>query len=217
MNEMVGATHPGSGPAASAGVSRDALPQKLFDADCIQFGAFTLKSGLTSPVYIDLRLLASHPALLRDVAREMAAFARTLTFDRIAAIPLAGLPIGTALALEMDRPMIYPRPEVKAHGRQRAIEGEYSPGETALVVDDLITRGTSKIEAIEPLKDAGLVVQDVLVLIDREQGGVEDLAQQGYRLHAILKFTDILDALKESGRITAEQYTEVLDYLKPKT
>jgi uridine monophosphate synthetase len=193
------------------------LSNQLFDADCIQFGTFTLKSGLTSPVYIDLRLLAGYPSLLQEVARAMAASARKLTFDRIAAIPLAGLPIGTALALEMDRPMIYPRPQVKAHGRQRAIEGAFSPGETALVVDDLITRGTSKIEAIEPLKEAGLVVQDVLVLIDREQGGVEDLAQQSYRLHAVLKFTDILNTLEASGRITAEQHARVRDYLKPKT
>jgi uridine monophosphate synthetase len=192
------------------------LPNQLFDADCIQFGAFTLKSGLTSPIYIDLRLLAGHPALLRDVARAMSAYARDLTFDRIAAIPLAGLPIGTAMALEMDRPMIYPRPEVKAHGRRRAIEGPFSPGETALVVDDLITRGTSKIEAIQPLKEAGLVVQDVLVLIDREQGGVEDLAQQGYRLHAVLAFTDILDSLEASGRITVEQHASVRDYLRAK-
>jgi orotate phosphoribosyltransferase len=195
----------------------DALPKQLFDAGCIKFGTFMLKSGLTSPVYIDLRLLASYPALLREVARTMATPARELTFDRIAAIPLAGLPIGTALALEMDRPMIYPRPEVKAHGRQRAIEGEFEPGETALVVDDLITRGTSKIEAIEPLKDAGLIVQDVLVLIDREQGGVEDLAQQGYHLHAVLKFAGILETLKAAECITPEQYAEVLDYLKPKT
>ena len=189
------------------------LANQLYDADCIQFGTFTLKSGLESPVYVDLRLLASHPAILRDVAREMAAAARELTFDRIAAIPLAGLPIGTALAMEMDRPMIYPRPQVKAHGRKRTIEGAFSSGETVLVVDDLITRGTSKIEAIEPLKEAGLVVQDVLVLIDREQGGTEDLAQQGYRLHAVLKFTDILDTLKESGRITAEQHANVTSYL----
>ena len=198
-------------------MNKDALPRQLFDAGCIKFGTFTLKSGLTSPVYIDLRLLASYPALLRDVARAMAASAQELAFDRIAAIPLAGLPIGTALALEMDRPMIYPRPEVKTHGRQRAIEGEFSPGETALVVDDLITRGTSKIEAIEPLKEAGLVVKDVLVLIDREQGGVEDLAQQGYRLHAILKFTDILETLKAAECITPEQHAEVLNYLKSKT
>jgi uridine monophosphate synthetase len=126
---------------------------------------------------------------------------------------MAGIPIGTALALEMDRPMIYPRPQVKAHGRKRTIEGVFCAGETALVVDDLITRGTSKIEAIEPLKEAGLVVQDVLVLIDREQGGTKDLAQLGYRLHAVLKFTDILNTLKESGRITAEQHTEVTGYL----
>lgn len=189
------------------------LADQLYDAGCIKFGTFTLKSGLTSPIYIDLRLLASHPALLRDVAREMAAAARDLSFDRIAAIPLAGLPIGTALALEMDRPMIYPRPQVKAHGRQRSIEGEFSPGETALVVDDLITRGTSKIEAVEPLESAGLKVNDVLVLIDREQGGTEDLKRRGYKLHAVLLLSDILDSLQESGRITPDRYNEVNDYL----
>lgn len=189
------------------------LIDQLYDTGCIKFGTFTLKSGLTSPIYIDLRLLASHPALLRDVAREMAAAARDLSFDRIAAIPLAGLPIGTALALEMDRPMIYPRPQVKAHGRQRSIEGEFSPGETTLVVDDLITRGTSKLEALEPLESAGLKVSDVLVLIDREQGGTEDLQERGYTLHAVLLLSDILDSLQESGRITPDQYNEVNDYL----
>ncbi|MEA3341126.1 MAG: orotate phosphoribosyltransferase, partial [Chloroflexota bacterium] len=169
------------------------LSNQLFDSGCIQFGTFTLKSGLASPIYVDLRLLVSHPSLLAEAAGAMAQVARTLTFDRIAAIPYAGLPIGTALALEMERPMIYPRQRIKQHGARRAIEGSFEPGETALVVDDLITRGDSKLEAIGPLEEAGLVVRDVLVLIDREQGGAEDLAQRGYRLHTVLRLTGVLD------------------------
>jgi len=189
------------------------LSTHLFDAGCIQFGTFTLKSGLTSPIYIDLRLLVSDPQLLRKVAQAMADVAREIPFDRIAAIPYAGLPIGTALALEMERPLIYPRQEVKQHGTRRLIEGAFSAGETVLLVDDLITRGDSKLEAIAPLEEAGLKVRDVLVLIDREQGGADDLARRGYCLHAILRLTEILDTLRGSGRITPAQHSEVMAYL----
>jgi orotate phosphoribosyltransferase len=189
------------------------LSDALFDSGCIQFGDFTLKSGLASPIYVDLRLLVSHPPLLREVARALAEAAHELEFDRIAAIPFAGLPIGVAIALEMERPLIYPRP-VKAHGLRRAIEGTFEPGETALVVDDLISRGGSKLEAIAPLEAAGLVVRDVLVLIDREQGGAEELAEQGYRLHAVFRLPEILNALRESARITPAQHVEVMAYLQ---
>ncbi|HDQ71630.1 MAG TPA: orotate phosphoribosyltransferase [Chloroflexi bacterium] len=202
------------------------LAQRLFDTGCVQFGTFTLKSGLTSPIYVDLRLLVSDPPLLREVARTMAERAQTLTFDRIAAIPYAGLPIGTALSLEMGRPLIYPRQRVKAHGTQRIIEGKFEAGETALVVDDLITQGASKVEAIAPLEEAGLTVTDVLVLINRGQGGARELAQMGYKLHAIFHLTDILENLRASGRITPVQHADTLRYLgntgpstdsKPKT
>jgi orotate phosphoribosyltransferase len=195
----------------------NSLSIHLFDAGCIQFGTFTLKSGLSSPIYVDLRLLVSHPPVLREVARAMTRTARGLAFDRIAAIPYAGLPIGVALALELDRPLIYPRREVKEHGTRRAIEGAFEPGETALLVDDLITRGDSKLEAIAPLEAVGLIVRDVLVLIDREQGGAEDLARRGYRLHALLRLAQILDELRESARITPAQHAKVLRYLKPET
>lgn len=190
------------------------LANALYDQGCVKFGSFKLKSGITSPIYIDLRLLVSHPQLLRSVARTLAHVARDLTFDRIAAIPYAALPIGVAMGLELDRPMIYPRREVKQHGTRRAIEGTYEAGERALLVDDLITRGGSKLEAAEALQNAGLVVHDVLVLIDREQGGAADLAERGYQLHAVFGLTELLDVLRESKRITTERHGEVLGYLK---
>lgn len=190
------------------------LANALYDHGCVKFGTFRLKSGIMSPIYIDLRLLVSHPHLLHQVARTLAGMARGLDFDRIAAIPYAALPIGVAMAMELDRPMIYPRGEVKEHGTRRAIEGTFEAGERALLVDDLITRGGSKVETIEILEAADLVVDDVVVLIDREQGGAEDLAQQGYRLHAALKLTDLLDVLHASGRITERQHSDVLSYLK---
>jgi uridine monophosphate synthetase len=190
------------------------LATALYDHGCVKFGTFTLKSGLTSPIYIDLRLLVSHPRLLKQVGGTLARAAGDLTFDRIAAIPYAALPIGVAMALEMDRAMIYPRREVKEHGTRRPIEGAFEAGETALLVDDLITRGHSKLEAIETLEAADLVVRDVLVLIDREQGGARDLAERGYRLHAALKLTGLLAALRDSGRIAPEQCADVLTYLE---
>ena len=189
-----------------------ALASTLFEAGCIRFGDFVLKSGAHSPVYVDLRLLVTYPRLLAQVARSYARLLRPLKYDRIAAIPYAGLPIGTAVALETGDPLIYPR-QAKAHGTGRSIEGDYRPGERVVLLDDVITSGGSKLEAVESLLVAGLVIEDVVVLIDREQGGAEELAERGYRLHAALTLSQIVDSLSEDGLVAPADAQRVHDYL----
>jgi len=189
------------------------LALALHDIGCVRFGDFLLASGKRSPIYIDLRLLASHPALLHQVALVYVDILRTLRFDRIAAMPYAALPIGTAVALEMGVPLIYPRKEVKDYGTGKAVEGDYRRGERVVLLDDLVTTGESKLKAIRHLENEGLVVRDVVVLIDREQGGREYLAEQGYRLHAAMGLRELLDVLVEHGRITSSERARCLTAL----
>ncbi|MCX7030627.1 MAG: orotidine-5'-phosphate decarboxylase [Spirochaetes bacterium] len=194
---------PASAPAADQSLV-DSIAVGLHALGAVRFGEFTLKSGQKSPLYLDLRLLVSDPALMRTVARAIAGLLSGLSYERIAAIPYGGLPIGQAVALETGRPLLYPRGEVKEYGTKKAIEGAFTPGETVVVLDDLVTTGGSKLEAIAPLAEAGLVVKDIVVLVDREQGGAEELAAHGYALHAVLTLGRLLDALVRRGAIDAE-------------
>ena len=193
----------GSGRRPAAGPSGliDQIAMGLHDLGAVRFGAFKLKSGQTSPVYIDLRLLVSDPKLMTLVARAMAQILSGLIFDRIAAIPYGGLPIGQAVALASGKPLLYPRREIKDYGTKNRIEGAFTAGETVVVLDDLVTTGASKLEAIEPLTAAGLKVADIVVLADREQGGRKELADKGLRLHSVMTLSDLLDALVRNGRV----------------
>ena len=191
----------------------------LHDAGCVRLGEFTLASGLHSPIYIDLRRMASEPGLLRQAAQAYAGLLEPLRYERLAAVPYAALTIGTAVALATDSSLIYPRKEVKAYGTGQAVEGVFAPGDRAVVIEDLVTSGGSVIKAIGTLEAAGLIIQDVAVLIDRQQGGPEALAAAGYRLHAVLTMTQILDVLQRAGRISFDQAKAVKNYLstiKPK-
>lgn len=177
------------------------LADELLEAGCIKFGEFTLKSGLKSPIYIDLRQIISYPKLLEQVGAAYLPWLKELTFDRIAGLPYAAVPIATAISLQGNYPMIYPRKEAKSYGTKADIEGEYHPGETVVIIDDLATTGGSKFEAIEKLTSAGLLVKDVVVLVDRQSGAKESLEQAGYQLHAVLTISEMLNYWEEAGKV----------------
>lgn len=190
------------------------LADELLSAGCIKFGEFTLKSGLKSPIYIDLRQIITYPKLLEKIGAAYLPLLSTLNFARIAGLPYAAIPIATAVSLAGDYPMIYPRKEAKTYGTKADIEGEYHAGEVIVVIDDLATTGGSKFEAIEKLTGVGLAVKDVVVLVDRQSGAKESLEQAGYNLHAVLTITQLLDHWESTGAVDKSKIAETREFLK---
>ncbi len=190
------------------------LADGLLEAGCIKFGEFTLKSGLKSPIYIDLRQIITYPKLLKQIGDAYLPLLKDLKFDRIAGLPYAAIPISTAVSLAGNYPMIYPRKEVKTYGTKAEIEGEYHAGETVVVIDDLATTGGSKFEAIEKLTGVGLVVKDIVVLVDRQSGAKESLEQAGYNLYAVLTITQLLDYWESTGAVDKSKIEQTREFLK---
>ena len=189
------------------------LAEGLLAAGCVRFGDFTLKSGLHSPIYLDLRQLVSYPKLLAQVAEAYLPLLDKLKFQRLAALPYAALPIATAISLKGGWPMIYPRKEAKDYGTRQEVEGLYTPGERVVVIDDLATTGGSKFEAIVKLQAAGLQVEDVVVLIERQSGAAEALQGEGYHLHSVFNLTQLLDTWQASGSVPLEQIASAREFI----
>ncbi len=201
------------------------LAQMLFDLGAVQFGNFTVsESAVSSPIFINPKVLISNPMALRvasklmqqeiDLAQSLRR-PRVHPFDIVAGVPVGGLLLATAYSLETSVPMIYARIRPEGTGK-RGIEGRFSSGDTALIVDDLITGGSSILETASLLEENGVKVKDVIVLIDREHGAAERLHTHGYNLISILKLDVMLTHFISKGLISEETYRICADYLASK-
>lgn len=187
----------------------------LHNIGALKFGEFTFKSGIKSPMYMDLRLFVSYPKVLKKIAKAYAAMIEPLKYDRLAGIAYAALPIAGAVSLEMEKPWIYMRKEglAKGYGLKKALEGEYKEGDVIVVIDDLITKGDSKLEVIEPFQSNGLTIKDFVVLIDYEKGGSALLKEKGYNLHTFMTMREVVEVMHSEKKIDDAKYKQCLEFL----
>ena len=191
------------------------LAIELAKHECVLVGEFRLTSGLTSPYYIDLRRVPSHPELFDRVADAYISVLkkRGIRFDRIAGVPTAGIPVATLVAYKSKKPFLYVRKEERTHGTQRLVEGVVNPGDRVLLVDDVVTTGGNLQRAIGALRESGARVEHAAVLVDREQGARENLAAAGVELLALMTASELIGELYSKGIISKEDHERVIEYI----
>ena len=188
-----------------------------YKLEIIKFGKFTLKSGIESPFYVDLRPLASDPKILKKLAEHLLEILpKDNKLDLICGVPYAALPMATVMSLLSEIPLIMKRKEAKGYGTKKLIEGIYKQGQSCLLVEDVITSGKSLLETIAEVEKEGLKVSDIVVVLDRQQGGKELLEQKGYRVHTLFTITEVVKILHEAGEIDDEQVAKIHDFLAGK-
>jgi len=196
------------------------LCRVLNKINALKFGAFKLTSGKVSPYYIDLRIVPSFPDAFQRVCELYVNLIRkdvgTENFDRTAGIPTAGMPFASLVAYHLKKPFIYTRPHERLHGRERRVEGILMPGDHVLLIDDLITTGGSLRKAASAIRAEGGVVKDAVVLLDREEGGKENLARDNIALHYLLRVNEAAGKLYEIGAITKDQWKTIMKQVKKK-
>ncbi|MEB3201418.1 MAG: bifunctional orotidine-5'-phosphate decarboxylase/orotate phosphoribosyltransferase [Synechococcus sp.] len=206
---LPGEDGPGRGDGTTASNPLETLIVDLFDIGCLLFGEYVQASGAVFNYYVDLRQIISDPNLFHRVLHAYASQLQGLDFDRIAGIPYGSLPTATGLSLQLHKPLIYPRKEVKAHGARRLIEGDFDAGDRVVVVDDILITGGSVLEGIAKLESSGLKVDDVVVFIDHggdhDRRARERLATAGYRCHSVLNIKQITAVLHRAGRLNDAQ------------
>jgi orotate phosphoribosyltransferase len=199
--------------------SAEKIAQALYKSGCIKFGSFKIKSGAQSPYYIDMaRLLASPKELctIVDAATEkIKSISASEHIDKLASIELKGALIVPIIACKLDLPCVIVRKEEKVYGVTGRIAGaDITKGDNVLFFDDVVSEGLSKVEGVKPLQELGANVKHLLVVVNREQGGKENLEKLGFKVHWLAKVSEVVEILQKSGSISKAQADAVLDYIK---
>ena len=185
----------------------------LYKNDIIRFGNFTLASGKNSSYYVDLRLIPSYPYQFRKMIKNLQNLIVEKTglddFDCLASVPTGGLVVTSALAIEIVKPLIYVRSKPKEHGTTKSIEGKISAGMKVVMVDDVMTTGTSVLNGINQLKEAELLVSDLYVIINRLEGGDKALSGIGVQTHQLTDILEITDILFQEKLIDKEIFEKI--------
>lgn len=184
--------------------------------EALKFGEFTLTSGKKSPFYIDMRLFISYPDIFDKLCEIYTEIIKKeiAKVDKIAGIPTAGLPIATLTSYKLHLPLIYVRKEPKPHGKARMIEGILNPNDNVVLVDDLITSGKSLISAARAIREEGGIIKHAVTLLDRQQGGRENLSKEGIELHTVVSISQLLETLRNQGDIDEKKYQLAKEYIK---
>ncbi len=169
---------------------KEGITAGLISSGALAFGDFTLASGKKSRFYIDIKKAITNPAVLREIAQAMVPYAARA--DRIAGVELGAVPLAAAVSLASGKPYLMVRKATKEHGTKKEFEGELAKGEKVLFVEDVITTGGTLRGAIERMRAQGAVVDDVVAVVDREEGGKIALAEITVRLHALVTAKDLL-------------------------
>lgn len=174
-------------------MEQQTLLDALINIDVIKWGEFTLRSGEISPIYIDCRSIISYPSLLRAVANTLWNKVKHLKPNLLCGVPYTALPMATVISLDQNLPMLMCRKEVKEYGTKKQIEGVFKPRQDCLIIEDVVTTGGSVLQVADILRSQGLQVKDIVVLVDRQQGGKEVLKAAGYQLHSVFTLDKLVN------------------------
>ncbi len=190
----------------------------LIKNNAVKFGDYILTSGKKSPYYIDLRQTISSPITMDWIANSLTRIVVNeigiSRIDKILGVPTAGVPFATVVSQKLGIPLIYYRQARKEHGVRKKVEGILDRNDRVLIVDDLITTGDSVIEAAEVVRDQGGVVNEMVVLLDREQGGQENLRKSRIEPHLLFKISDAMNWLHSVHLISDDIYKTLTRYLE---